>query len=337
MHKLVGYIHVNIEIQVDKIKTYLLVGKQIRYNLPMVNAYQPKGVFAATVTPLRPDLSPDLDGLTNLIRFLATRGCHGVLVMGTTGEGPSFSMKERLLVYQTAAKVCREIQNFQLLTGTGTPSLDETIALTKAAFDLGVGGVVVLPPYYFKKATTDGLITWFGHVLNKAVPSDGSLLGYHIPPVTGVSLPMDLLARLRDTYPDKFIGVKDSSGDPEWAQALGSRFGTSLVVLNGNDRLFSLALQSNASGCITAMANLLSPLLRKVWDNFNAGIEDNFTQEKLTRAREVFDKYPPMPPLIKLMLARLHGFPSWTVKPPLMDFDPSLADQVEIELDFLTD
>jgi 4-hydroxy-tetrahydrodipicolinate synthase len=257
--------------------------------------------------------------------------------MGTTGEGPSFSMKERLLVYQTAVKACRDIKDFQLLAGTGTPTLDETISLTKAAFDLGVDGVVVLPPFYFRKATTEGLFSWFSHVLDQAVPSGGMLLGYHIPPVTGVSLSLDLLARLRDTYPDKFMGVKDSSGDPDWAQALGSRFGTDIIVLNGNDRLFSLALQSNASGCITAMANLLSPLLRSVWDNFKDGIEDKVIQEKLTRAREVFDKYPPMPPLIKLMLARLHSFPSWTVKPPLIDFNPSLADQVEIELKFLTD
>jgi 4-hydroxy-tetrahydrodipicolinate synthase len=303
----------------------------------MANTFRLSGVFAAAVTPLHPDLSLDLDGLTSLIQFLYMRGCHGVLVMGTTGEGPSFSMKERLQVYQTAAKACKDIKNFQLLAGTGTPSLDETVSLTKAAFDLGVDGVVVLPPYYFKKATTDGLFTWFSHVLSRAVPSDGSLLGYHIPPVTGVSLSMDLLARLKDTYPDKFMGVKDSSGDPEWAQALGTRFGTDLVVLTGNDRLFSLALQSHASGCITAMANLLSPLLRSVWDNYKAGIKDIAVQEKLTRAREVFDKYPPMPPLIKLMLARLHNFPSWAVKPPLMDFDPSLADQVEIELEFLSD
>jgi hypothetical protein len=84
------------------------------------------------------------------------------------------------------------------------------------------------------------------------------------------------------------------------------------------------------------MANLLSPLLRKVWDNFQAGIEDKLTQEKLTRARDVFDKYPPMPPLIKLILSRWHGFPPWKVKPPLMEFDPPLADHVEVELDFLT-
>ena len=104
--------------------------RQIRYNLPMSNEHQLTGVFAAVVTPLKSDLSLDLDGLTRLIQFLSMRGCHGVLVMGTTGEGPSFSIKERLQVYQAAAIACKEIKGFQLLAGTGTPSLDETVSLT---------------------------------------------------------------------------------------------------------------------------------------------------------------------------------------------------------------
>lgn len=302
--------------------------EQIQYNLAMENFHHLTGVFAATVTPLKPDLSLDVDGLTTLLQFLANRGCHGVLLMGTTGEGPSFSINERLAVYQAAAMARQHLPDLQLLAGTGTPSLDDTIFLTRAAFDQGYDGVVVLPPYYFRKATDDGLYSWFSQVLEKSVPSDGSLLGYHIPPVSGVSLSLDLLARLKDSYPHQFMGVKDSSGDPNWARALGDRFGSDMIVLNGNDRLFSHALSSKASGCITAMANLLSPLLRMVWDNFLTGTEDEISQDKLSAAREVLDRYPPMPPLIKLMLTGLHGFPSWKVKPPLLEFDPGQAEVV---------
>lgn len=294
----------------------------------MGNAQKLAGVFAATVTPLKPDLSPDLDGLSNLIQFLANRGCHGILVMGTTGEGPSFSVKERLQVYQTAAMARQYLPGFQLLAGTGTPSLEDTIFLTKAAFDQGYDGVVVLPPYFFRKATDEGLFSWYSKVLDTSVPQDGALLVYHIPPVSGVSLSLDLLTRLKETYPGPFRGIKDSSGDPEWARTLGARFGTDLTVLNGNDRLFSLALQSKASGCITAMANLLSPLLRIIWDKFQAGIDDEITQDKLGSAREVFDRYGPLPPLIKLVLTRSHGFPAWSVKPPLLEFNPELVEVV---------
>jgi 4-hydroxy-tetrahydrodipicolinate synthase len=162
------------------------------------------------------------------------------LLTGTTGEGPSLSIQERLLIYRAAIDVRQSLPGFLLLAGTGTPSLEDTIFLAKEAFSLGFDGVVVLPPYYFRNATDEGLFTWFCHVLDKAIPTDGALLAYHIPPVTGVGFSLDLLARLKDSYPNQFLGLKDSSGDAEWARALGARFGTDLTVLNGNDRLFSL-------------------------------------------------------------------------------------------------
>jgi 4-hydroxy-tetrahydrodipicolinate synthase len=294
----------------------------------MANQFTILGVYAAVVTPLKDDLSPDIDGLNDLFQFLAGRGCHGILLLGTTGEGPSFSREERTRLFQATAEARQRFPELHLLAGTGTPSLEDTIFLTHAAFDIGLEGVVVLPPYYFRKATDQGLFTWFSQLLHKAVPEGGTVLGYHIPNVSGVGFSLELLARLKDSYPSKFAGIKDSSGDPGWAQALGNRFGSDLVVLNGNDRLFSLALQSGASGCITAMANLLSPLHRQVWDQFQAGTRDEIAQDRLTAAREVLDRYPPMPPVIKMLLHRLHGYDLWKVKPPLDDFNADLAEIV---------
>ena len=232
------------------------------------------------------------------------------------------------MIYQAAIDTRQSLPNFHLLAGTGTPSLEDTIFLTRAVFNLGFDGAVVLPPYYYRKAADDGLYSWFSQLMDQAVPSDGQILAYHIPPVTGMDLSLDLLSKIKDAYPDKFAGIKDSSGDPDWARLLGKRFGTGFIVFTGNDRLFSLALQSGASGCITAVANLLSPLHRLIWDNFQTGALDEITQDKLSSAREVLDRYPPFPPLIKMMLSRLHGFSYWKVKPPLLDFDPSLVEIV---------
>ncbi len=294
----------------------------------MKNTALLSGVYAAAVTPLKSDLSPDLDGLIQLIQFLAHRGCHGVLLMGTTGEGPSFSISERLAVFQIAANARQNLPGLRLFAGTGTPSLEETVFLTRSVFDLGYDAAVVLPPYYFRKATDQGLFTWFSQLLDKAVPQDGAVFGYHIPPVTGVSFSLELLSRLKESYPNKFIGIKNSSGDPEWARTLGTHFGDDLMVLNGNDSLFSLALKSRAAGCITALANLISPIHRIVWDNFQAGKDDEIAQHKLSAAREIFDRYPPMPPLIKSFLFKLYGLPNWRVKPPLLDFSPDLVDVI---------
>jgi 4-hydroxy-tetrahydrodipicolinate synthase len=145
-------------------------------------------------------------------------------------------------------------------------------------------------------------------------------LGYHIPPVTGIGFSPDLLARLLEAFPDKFAGIKDSSGDAEYARLLGERFGSNLFVLTGNDRLFSHALTQHAAGCITAMANLSSPLLRRVWDEFQDGRTAPETQDRLTHGRGILDQYPPMPPLIKALLAQEYAFPKWTVRPPLLPF-----------------
>ena len=140
------------------------------------------GVYAAAVTPLKPDGTLDSEALPKYLGFLAKRGCHGVLLLGTTGEGPSFSAAERLDLLRAAMRARQQHPGLRILAGTGTPSLEETASLTRAAFDLGVDGVVVLPPYYFKKVSDDGLFDWYRQVIVRAVPAGGYLLAYHIRP-----------------------------------------------------------------------------------------------------------------------------------------------------------
>ena len=300
----------------------------------MSNQSDLAGIYVAAVTPLRRDYSVDLEAIGGLLEFFSKRGCHGALLLGTTGEGPSFAPQERLAIFKAAQESRKRLPAFRLLAGTGTPSLVETISLTRAAFEAGLDGVVVLPPYYFRNAPEDGLFIWFSEVLREAVPSGGSLLAYHIPPVSGVPLSLDLLARLKDAFPDRFAGLKDSSGEAEHAQRLGDRFGRDLVVLTGNDRLFSLALQAGASGAITALANLLSPYLRQIWDAPKGSDQQMQMQERLTAARVVMDRYPPAPSTLKALLAHQHGFPLWTVRPPLLPIRPEVTEMVASELIF---
>ncbi len=291
------------------------------------------GVYAAALTPLKPDFSPDPSALPALLDFLASRGCHGALLFGTTGEGPSFAPSERLLILQAAQEIRQAHPGFRLLLGTGTPSLEETIELTRAAFDLDVDGVVVLPPYYFRKVSDDGLMAWFSQIMRRAVPAGGALFAYHIPPMTGVGFSFELLARLKDSFPDRFAGIKDSSADAQHAHDLGERFGTDLLILNGTDRLFSQALQAGASGCITALGNLFSPELRRVWDAHLRGEADEIAQTRLNAARAVSESYPPAPPLLKMLIARWHGFPLWPVRPPLLPMNADQASKAASEIE----
>lgn len=291
-----------------------------------------EGVYAAALTPLYTDISPALDEIPVLLSFLAERGCHGALLLGTTGEGPSFSYQERLDILRAALAVRQEYPQFRLLAGTGTPSLEETASLTRFAFDQGYDGVVTLPPYYFRKVSDEGLFEWFSYILRRSVPSGGAFLGYHIPPVTGVGFSLDLLARLRETFPDQFAGIKDSSGSNELAHQLGKRFGKDLLVLNGNDGLFSLALENQAGGCITAIANLYSPLLRQVWDAFQSHQPDLPAQARLGKLRTILESIPPFPPLLKALFPRLHPFNAWAVRPPLTPVPDAALSQVLADL-----
>ncbi len=294
------------------------------------------GVYSAAVTPLKQDYSPNLEAIPSLMEFLAGRGCHGILLLGTTGEGPSFSPDERLGILRAACQArsmqaLPHSQNYRLLAGTGTPSLSETIALTHSAFDLGCEGVVVLPPFYYRKASDEGLFLYFSEIINKAIPNGGYLLGYHIPGTAGIGFSIDLLARLKDAFPVQFAGIKDSSHDSEFARKLGEQFGSDLLVLTGTNSYLQSALESHAQGCITAPANLISPELRQIWNAFQEGKDVSTLQERVTEIRKVLEKYPPFPPAIKLLLSKLYGFPRWPVRPPLVEISPELKENLLAE------
>jgi 4-hydroxy-tetrahydrodipicolinate synthase len=286
------------------------------------------GVYAAAVTPLKADTTLDLESVPALLAFLASRGCHGALFFGTTGEGPSFSPSERESLLRAVRAYRQLVPGFRLLAGTGTSSLSETIELTKLAFELGYDGVVVLPPYYFRNATDDGLFHWFSEVIKKSVPADKYLLGYHFPKVAGIGLSVELLSRLKDAFPLQFAGLKDSSHDPDLAKRLGEKFGTDLLVLTGTDSYLQLAMQNKAGGCITAPANLISPDLRKVWDLMQEGQDASQAQSHVTQQRQLLEKYPPFPPTLKALLHRIHQLPRWSVKPPLASISSELEEQV---------
>lgn len=293
----------------------------------MTSGHPLSGVYAAAVTPLR-DSTLDLEAVPQLLAFLASRGCHGAVLFGTTGEGPSFSPAEREALMRCASEARNSMPGFRLIAGTGTPSLSETVDLTKLAFELGFDGVLVVPPYYFRKATDNGLFLWFSELIQKAVPSDGFLLGYHFPNVAGIGFSLELLARLKDTFPTQFAGIKDSSHDADLARRLGESFDSDLAVFTGTDSYLQLAMQNKAAGCITAPANILSRDLRDVWDAINKGTDSTKAQKRVKEQRDILDKYPPFPPTLKALLHRVHGLPRWSVRAPLESLPQELEEQV---------
>lgn len=289
------------------------------------------GIYVAAVTPLKADFTIDLEAIPQLLKFFAKRGCHGALLSGTTGEGPSFSTKERQSLWQAAVDIRQEYPYFRLLAGTGSPSLQQTVDLNKIAFELGFEGVVTLPPYYFRNASDQGLFEWFSQVIDQSVPEGSWLFGYQIPQVSGITLSPSLLSRLQDSYPNKFGGIKDSTGDPDHTKQVSAILEDRLIFA-GNDRLLNESIKINGSGCITAMANLISPHLRAIWDAHQKNAPAEQLQDKVTKARTIGEKYQPFPSSIKSLLNMMHGFPHWAVKAPLMAYPDGLLQQAAKEL-----
>ena len=302
----------------------------------MTSSHPLAGVYAAAVTPLHAaDSTLDLESVPVILKFLASRGCHGAVLFGTTGEGPSFSPSERESLMRVASTTRDQLPGFRLIAGTGTPSLSESIELTKLAFDLDYDAALVVPPYYFRKATDDGLFAWFSELINKAVPKDKYILGYHFPNVAGIGFSLELLSRLKDAFPTQFAGIKDSSHDADLAHNLGEKFGSDLVALTGTDTYLKMAMENKAAGCITAPANLISPDLRDVWNLINEGKDVSEAQERVNTQRHILENYPPFPPTIKALLHRLHGLPRWGVKPPLESISAELEEKAVQEFEGL--
>ncbi len=290
------------------------------------------GIYAAALTPLTVNDTVDYSSIVPLLDFFARRGAHGALLFGTTGEGPSFAPEERIEACKVALQIRQSHPDFKLLLGTGTPSLEETITLTRAAFDLGLDGVMVLPPYYYRKVSDEGLTVWFGEVIKRAVPSGGALFAYHIPSVSGVAVSPDVMSRLKDSFPDQFMGVKDSSADGPYGQMLSEKFGKDLLLFCGTDPLLQGALKAGSRGAITALANLFSPELRRVWEAHCANTTDPEAHARLEAARAISDRYPPASATLKALLARLHGFPRFPVRPPMLSISPETEEKVYAEL-----
>lgn len=294
------------------------------------------GAFAAVVTPIDAGSQPDLAALPALLDFLVKRGCHGVLVLGTTGEGPAFSVREREAVIREAARHRAAAHpDLKLLAGTGAASLADAIELTRLAFDLGVDGAVVLPGFYFKGVSPAGISTYFEQIVRSAVPSDGRLLVYHIPQTSGVGIPAESIASLRQRFPRQVWGMKDSQDDLPHTLAMLAQF-PGFGVFVGSDSIMAEGLAAGSVGAITALANVTAPLNRAVWDAHQAGRTAPEAQARLVRARQAV-KGLNGPAAMKCALADLFGFPLWGVRPPLELLAPEARRKLCAELEALLD
>ena len=280
-----------------------------------------RGVFCAAATPVTDNRAPDLDLFKAHCRRLIADGCHGIALLGSTGEANSFSRDERQAILTAAIEA--GIDPDQLLPGTGVPAIPDTVALTRDALALGVTRVIMLPPFYYKNVSDDGLFAAYSEVVERIGDPRLRVLLYNIPQMSGVPISIDLMTRLVSAYPDTFVGVKDSAGDLANMQATIAAL-PGFSVFAGADPLMLPLLKDGGAGCITATSNLVARSLRYVFDHVGGpGRADEVTaaQDRIVAYRTLSNSFPQIP-TIKAMVALLTGEHAWRrVRPPLMALD----------------
>jgi len=272
------------------------------------------GVLAAALTPLDANLRPNHDLMADHSRWLLNNGCDGLAILGTTGEANSFSLAERINIIE--ALVDNGIPGEKLLPGTGSCALTDAVELTGKAIEAGAGGVLMLPPFYYKDPSDAGLHAFFSEVIERIGDNRLKIYLYHFPRMSATPITHGLIELLRKDYPETVVGVKDSSGDLDNMLSMVREF-PGFSVLSGADDLLLPVLQGGGGGCITACANVGSRLAADVYAGHLAGHNVDAAQERLVAVRREISQFP-LPPALKTLMARHMGNDGWlNVRPPL--------------------
>ena len=288
------------------------------------------GVLSPVVTPFKADLSPDPARFVRQCRWLLSQNV-GLAVFGTNSEANSLSVDEKidLLDHLVAAG----LDPARMMPGTGACALPDSVRLTAHAVKAGCGGVLMLPPFYYKGVSEDGLFRSFAEVIERVADERLRVYVYHIPPVSQVPITLPLIERLLKAYGGTVAGVKDSSGDWGNTKAMLDTFAASgFDVFAGSETFLLANMRGGGKGCISATANVNPGPIARLCASWT-GADADAQQARLDEIRGVFQKFP-MIPALKAAIAHHGGDPAWaTVRPPLVGLGREPAAALLADLD----
>lgn len=281
------------------------------------------GVIAAVPTPVDADGQPQKEMFLEHCQWVLENGCDGLNILGSTGEANSFSSTIRKEIMSWAAT---RLDKTKLMVGTGTPSLEESIDLTLTADDLGYPVALVLPPYYYSPITNDGLVAWYGR-LNAALGDRKiSVYFYNYPQMTGMEIPVEAIETLHTSYPNRFCGIKDSSGNLEYCRAISDTM-PNMKVFPSSETSLVESVQSNFAGCISATTNQTGQLCAKVWANRG---NDNSVLLGIISDIRTNIAGPYLVPSIKYLVSKRTQKTAWEeVHPPFFGLDQETKNKLD--------
>lgn len=278
------------------------------------------GVLSPVVTPFDKGLRPDPQRLAAHCRWLLDNDV-GLALFGTNSEANSLSTGEKIALLEQM--VDAGLPASRMMPGTGCCSLTDSVDLTRKAVTLGCGGVLMLPPFYYKNVSDEGLYRHFAEVIERVGESRLKIYLYHIPPVAQVPIPLALIERLLRDFPKTIAGVKDSSGDWNNTHAMLEQFQPhGFDVFAGSESFLLATLRGGGAGCISATANVNPAAIAALAAGWQQDDADE-QQAALVRTREVFQNYV-MIPALKAAIAHYTNDPEWArLRPPLVELDAS--------------
>ncbi|MGH7097904.1 MAG: dihydrodipicolinate synthase family protein [Stellaceae bacterium] len=286
------------------------------------------GVLVPVLTPFTADGVPDAARFAAFCRWLLDEGADGLAVFGTTSEANSMAPGERMALLDHL--IASGIPAQKLMPGTGACAISDAAALTRHAVGHGVGGVLMLPPFYYKGMPDDGLYAFVAQVIERVAAPALQVYLYHIPPVAQVGWSPDLVGRLIRAYPHTIVGLKDSSGDWQNTAALLDHY-PGFAVFPGSEVFLLDGLRKGGAGCITATGNINLRGIRKVWENWR-GPQADALQAEITTLRKTVQAYP-MVPALKRVVAHFHHDPNWAaVRPPMVPLGEAQASALLADL-----
>ncbi|MDB5430001.1 MAG: 4-hydroxy-tetrahydrodipicolinate synthase [Caulobacter sp.] len=258
-----------------------------------------RGVVAAITTPILETGQPDLERFLVRADFLLKSGCDGLNVLGTTGEATSLSVRQRLTVMNAIDGSALPVD--RMLVGTGAAAVEDAVALTMAAADIGFSGALLLPPFYYKPVSDAGILRFVDALVEATAARPIRLYLYNFPALSGIAYTPALVSSLVRNFGDRIAGLKDSSGDLAYAHEIAA-LSPSLDVFPSNEATLLMARSGGPfAGCISATANLNSADCALA---YHQGDEAALARSVAVRA--LFDGLP-LVPAVKAMVARLTG------------------------------